>query len=563
MNPFPFRAWLTLGRVALAASALVACADEADSLPDDTPGQDTGVVDGPDSGSTEELIPGELDYPASEPGETALRRLTQAQYANIMYDTFGEDLVLPPLSEPDVDIEGLVAIGASSASVTARGVESMESASFIIAEQVMDDEAMRDAWLNCSPSGTVDSECSATFVRDMGLHLWRRPLTDEEVTRVAGLADNAAETLGDFYDGLEYALAGLLQSPNFLFRVELGSEREFNDYEMATRLSFFLWNTTPDAELLAAAEAGELTTKEGLLAHAQRMLADERSRRAVRNFFVEYLHLNRLTYLSKDPNLFESYTSDLGPDAMEETLRVIEYLVFERESDFREIMTTRQTFVNPRLAALYNIPAPNPDGWAAVKLPADGPRAGLLGQASTLNLHAHPVASSATLRGLFVRTTLLCESIPPPPVNVDTAIPEPTERARTLRDRIAIHLEDPSCASCHLITDPIGLGLENFDAVGRFRTSENGEEIDPSGDLDGVEFSDAVELGQALGEHPGFSQCLVRSMTRYAVGRPEVRDEVDLVERLGERFAEHGYQIQPLILEIVMSPMFRDAGDPR
>lgn len=496
---------------------------------------------------------------AVEPGPVSMRRLTRVQYERVVADLFGRGVVVPPLSEPDVPVGGLLSVGASETSFSARGVESMEGAAFAIAEQALETAARRARLVPCEPSGDVDAACAERTVRHLGRRVWRRPLTGAEVARITGVATRAAEALGDFHGGLQYGVAALLQSPHFVFRAELG----FTDYELAARLSFFLWNSTPDDALLDAAEAGLLSTDAGLLASTRRLLASDRAREGLRDYFTEQLTLYALDALAKDPTLFEHFNERLGPDAREETLRLLEHIVFDADADYRDVMTTRETFVNPRLAALYDIPSPVRSDFGPVRLPAEGGRAGLLTHASMLNLYAHQVSSSATRRGEFVRKVLLCQEIPPPPVDVDTSIPEPSGAKVTLRDRVREHLENPACAGCHSLTDPIGLGLENFDAVGRWRAREHGAVIDPSGDVDGEAFVDAVGLGRAIRDHPRFAPCVVRTMVRYATGRVEAAGEQPVLDALAERFASSGYRIRPLLVEVVMSPMFRRAGDPR
>ena len=498
-------------------------------------------------------------FESFEPGPVALRRLTRVQYARVVRDLFGPDVVVPDLAEPDVAQGGLLSVGASDTSFSARGVESLEDGAFAIAEQALATPESIERLVPCAPDGIVDSDCSAAFVRTLGLRAWRRPLTDDEVARIAGIADTAAEALDDFHAGLHYAVAALLQSPFFVFRAEL----ELDGYELAARLSFFLWNAAPDDTLLAAAASGTLATDEGLRAQARRLLGSRRAREGVRNYFTEQLGLYRLDRLHKDPTLFEHFNTQLGPDAREETLRVIERIVFDDDTDFREVMTTRDTFLNPRLASLYGVPAPVRGGFGDARLPADGGRGGLLTQASFLNLQSHAVSSSATLRGAFVREVLLCQEIPAPPVNVDTSIPEPTGEKVTLRDRVEEHMGSESCAGCHRLTDPIGLGLENFDGIGRWRTHEYGGRIDPSGDLDSVPFDDALMLGTVVRDHPAFAPCVVRTLVRYATGRPEIPEELPALETLSERFADSGYRVKSLLEEIVLSPLFRRAGTPR
>ena len=535
----------------------VACGDEVPTEPPD--------VD-PVAGPVE--VADESAYPEVELGPASMRRLTRAQLANSIHSVFGDAIVVPDVAEPDVVVAGLVAVGASNTSFSARGVESVERTATAVAEQVMDDPEARGRWVTCTPSATVDADCAAEIVAGLGRMLWRRPLTDDERARLVAIAGAAAEALGEFDAGLEYALTALLQSPHFLFRVEVGEAdpeppggRRFSGWEMASRLSYFLWNTTPDAALLDAAEAGRLTTRKGLREEAERLLAAPEARAGMRDFFTDYLELNALDHLAKDPTLFEHFSTLLGPSAREETLRLLEHYVFDVDADYREVMTTRETFINPRLAALYAVPAPVPEGFGRVRLPEGAHRAGLLGHASILAHNAHAVSSSATLRGKFMRTVLLCQTIPPPPVNVDTSIPEPSGETLTLRDRVAEHLENPTCQGCHLLTDPIGLGLENFDGLGRWREKDHGETIDPTGDLDGETFDDALGLGVLVGAHPAFTRCLATTLVRYANGRVEESDEQLLLNVLAERFQVHRFRVRPLVLEIVTSPLFRAPGE--
>jgi hypothetical protein len=504
--------------------------------------------------------------PADPPGESRLHRLTRSQIHSSLVDLFGDSIVLPQKLEPDTAIEGLIAIGASRTSISPRGVEQAEQAAYDVAAQVMEPGPRRDALVPCSPAGPVDPVCAAAALEPLGLRVWRRPLTVDEREHLLKLAGQAATTLGDFYDGLEFPIAALLQSPSFLFRTELGEpdpdapdRLRYTDYEMASRLSFFLWNTTPDDDLLAAAARGELTRVDGLRAQAERLVASPRARAAVRAFFSDLYELHRLDDLVKDPTLFTHMSSEVGPAAREETLRGIEHLVFAEQGDYRDLLTTRRTFLNRKLASIYNVSAPAREGFGAIEWPADSARRGLLGQLSVLALHSHPVASSATKRGKFVRKVLLCAQILPPPVDVNTALPEPSGETRTLRERVAEHLTNPACAGCHRYMDPIGLGLENFDALGRYRTTDNGEPIDPSGELDGTDFADAVALGQVVRDHPDFTPCLVKNLYRYATGHLEGAGERAMLAGLAESFAAHEHRLLPLLIDVVLSDGFRYA----
>ena len=339
-----------------------------------------------------------------------------------------------------------------------------------------------------------------------------------------------------------------------------GSQRAYTSWEMATRLALFLWNSGPDDGLLEAAAGGDLMDSERLGEIVEEMLADPRARRGVRAFADDWLEMDGLVTLGKDPTAFAYFSPDIGPNAREETLSVVEYLAFDADADFRELLTTHTTFVNRRLAALYGVPSTAVEGFAQVTLPEDGLRAGLLGHASLLALHASPNRSSRTLRGLFIRERLLCQPMPSPPANVDTTVPEGSEDAPTMRDRLAVHLETPSCASCHQLTDPIGLGLERFDGLGGFRAMENDALIDPSGELDGVAFADAIDLGVALSEHPAFAPCIVQTLWSYANGRPHESEDEAVLEALVDRFDAMGFRLKDLLRDIASSDGFRHVG---
>ncbi len=499
------------------------------------------------------------------PPEPLMRRLTQEQYFNTMRSLFGPEVILPSALEPDAALSGLRSVGSSQGSISSRGVEQYERAAYQIAEYAMAQPEVRAELMPCQPQATVDDGCARQSVEVLGRLLWRRTLETDEVERLVSLANRAAEVREDFYLGFEYALAAMLQSPRFLFRAEQGEpgeegQRRFTGYEMAARLSFFLWNTAPDDWLLSAAEGGELTSDEGLDAVVRQMLADPRARQGVRAFFSDMLGLYKLDKMVKDPTIFTQASPEVGPSAREETLTGLEELIFERNGDYRDIFTTRETFINRKLASIYGVPAPAREGFGWTTLPEDGPRVGLLGQVSTLALHSHPVASSATLRGAFVQEVLLCATIPSPPADVDTSIPEPSGDAPTLRDRVKEHLENEFCASCHELTDLIGLGMENFDSMGSWRLRDHGFLIDASGSLDGEPFEGPAQLAEVLSDHPALGRCLVRTAYRYANGRKEVGGDTMQLRALVALFEEKHYRVQALLYAIAMSPGFRLVG---
>jgi hypothetical protein len=508
-----------------------------------------GACDGDHIGLNEQ--PPDLPaYPEIQAHHASLPRLTRAQYENVLTDVFGDELIVPGPIEPDRAVEGLIAIGATETSISARGVEQFESAAFAVAEQVA------DSVLTCEPTAIADAVCAREVLAPLGRRLWRRPLDKAELDSLVEIATDSATVLGDFREGLQFSIAALLQSPHFLFRVEL-ADGPYGPYEMASRLSFFLWNTGPDEELLDAAKRGELMDDASLRRHAERMLESPRARHALRNFFTDHFELYRLDTLNKDPVVFVEMSSELGKAAREETLMVIEDLVFDLRGDYRDLFTTNKTFINRQLAAIYGVRAPRREGFGAHYWPENTLRSGILTHVSLLAGGSHPIDTSATLRGKFIRKKLLCGTINPPPVEVNPALPEPSGTTRTLKERVAEHLTNPVCAGCHSNMDPIGLGFENFDAIGKFRWRDNGVKIDASGELDGEPFADSRQLGEAIANHPRLPDCLVENLYRYATGHVDGDAEKALLNNLEERFKLQEYRVLELMVDIVMSPGFR------
>ena len=504
------------------------------------------------------------------PGPATLRRLTRVQYEHAIHDLLGANITVPSGLELDAVLSGFAAIGASLTTLSETAIEKLEGASLAIATQALGDPARRSQLVGCTPAGPWDEACARTFITGFGRRAWRRPLLDPEVARYLVVARQGAEMLVDFWQGLAYALSGLLQSPYFLYRVELGELnptsgwRQFDDWELASRLSFFLASTSPDDALLEAAKARELTQPGGLRRQAERLLDSARGRIAVRDFLNQLLRLGALDDLEQSPTDFPALTPTLPASMREETLRFVEEIAWGAEGDYQRVFDTRTTFVNGELARLYGLPPPAGTGFTPVELPAAGLRLGLLGQAAFLASNAHEQSTSPTLRGKFVREAFLCHVIPEPPADADTSLPPERQGAppRTLRERLAAH-SAPACAACHTKMDPLGLAFENFDAIGRFRATEAGRPVDASGDLDGQTFQDPVQLAAILRRHPDVETCLVRGLWRYALGRVEAEGEEMLITKLPGSLGDGAGRFRRLLLALVESESFRVAGqDP-
>jgi hypothetical protein len=414
-------------------------------------------------------------------------------------------------------------------------------------------------------------ECQRGFFERIGRRAWRRPLDPAELDALAGVAQTAGAELRDPWRGLAFGLSTLLQSPDFLFRVERGEpdpeapagsdRRRYTSLEMASRLAFFLWDAPPDDALLEAGLRGELATAEGVRATAERMLADARAERGLSRFFEEAINLDRLSGLTKDPVTFPQMSGTLGASMRGEIEALFRDVVFTRDADFGEILTSRRVFVNGELASLYGLPAPpEPGVHTAYDLPAGHPRGGLLGTAGLLAVYSHNTVTSPTLRGKFVVSNLLCFDVPPPPAGVVAELPEGDGSPETMREKVERHRSDPTCNGCHQFMDPIGLALENFDAIGAYRTTDQGLPIDASGELAGATFDGAVELARTLRESPDFAACVARRLYRYGTGHLELRSETPAVNELIGRLSEGGGRLKGLALALVTSAGFRTVG---
>ncbi|HCX14855.1 MAG TPA: hypothetical protein DGZ24_06015 [Rhodospirillaceae bacterium] len=513
------------------------------------------------------------DEPLSSGGEPVVRRLLPDQYRNIVADVFGSDIEIGGRFEPDMRKEGLLAVGASKISVTGSGLAQYDAIARGVAEQAVD-KRHRDLLMPCKPASLseFDEVCARTALGRAGLHLYRRPLTDEELDLRVNAAFEATEILGDFYQGFALSLGGMLSSPQFLFRTERPEpdpdhpgHYRLDAYSKAERLSFFLWNTSPDTELLEAAASGQLHTEKGLLEQANRLLASSRVEDGVRAFFEDMLHFDRFATFSKDAAIYPKFTTDVTEASGEQTLRTIVDVLLTENGDYRDLFTTPKTFMNPLMGSVYGVPVPKitangaPDPWVPYTYSENDPRAaGILMHASFTALHSHPGRTSPTLRGKAIREILMCQHVPDPPGEVEFTVVQDTDNPvyKTARSRLQAHATEPMCTGCHKITDPMGLAMENFDAAAGFRTTENGEVIDTSGSLDGREFANAVELGQVIADHPATTDCLVNRVYAYAAGRAPAKGEEVWMKYLKDTFIEKGHRFPDLMRTIVTSAAF-------
>jgi hypothetical protein len=423
-----------------------------------------------------------------------------------------------------------------------------------------------EALVPCDRTTRGDKTCSREFIQKFGKRAYRRPLSSDEQSAYAALFDAYA---GQGYaDALRVLVQTMLQSPTFLYHVELAPAVPPKDganlvaldaFELASRLSYFLVGTTPDDALLDAASDDTLLDDAILRTEATRLLEDPLADETLARFHLQWLALDALSELSKDGAAFPSFDQSV-PSAMESELRrFVRYVMREDDGTLDTLLTAPYSFPSGKLAAVYGTEAAV-DDHTPVQLDPEQ-RAGLLTQSAFLAVHAHADQSSPIQRGKVVIRNLLCETLPDPPPNVIATAPAPAD-STTTRQRFAEHAEDPSCAGCHVRIDGVGFGFEAFDAIGAYRTTENGKPVDTSGkfagtlDLDGP-FTGPVELARKLSQSDEVSACVTKQWFRYALGRFETQADSCSLDALAREFDASGRDVRSLLTSIVSSQAFR------
>lgn len=432
------------------------------------------------------------------------------------------------------------------------------------------DNPIRRRIFTCRPTAADEERpCARGIVERLGTKAYRRPLTDDDVADLMAFYDRGAAAEG-FEGGIRSALQATLASPHFLFRMEQAPGTaepdgmyRIADVDLASRLSFFLWGTLPDQELLDAAQSGELATTEGLKAEALRMLDDPRGAEGLASrFATQWLRLQDLEDIHPDALTYPYFDETLAESMRRETELFFRHIVAE-DRPLTELLTADYTFVNDRLARHYGIPGITSNEFRRVTYPSES-RRGLLGQGSVLTLTSHPDRTSPVLRGKWVLEVLLGAPPPPPPPDIpafeETAAAEGT-RLLTVRERMEAHRANPACNSCHRVIDPVGLALENFDVTGAWRTRDEGNPIDPVGTLyDGTELAGPGDLRDALLDRQDvIFQVFTENLMAYALGRRVEYYDMPTVRAITRDAAENDYRISSFVLGVVDSPAFRMA----
>jgi len=506
------------------------------------------------------------DCTTEQVAHTALRRLTRFEYAQTVKDLLKVD----PAPSNDIPADEVTSGYDNNSSVLT--ISSLHAEKYVLVSEALAKSAVQSlaAIDSCNTTTTSEDACALAFAKSFGRRAFRRPTTaaDEQALLAAY---TAGRTDGSYAEGIEVMIRAALQSPDFLFRLETTTPADakvalvpLSQFELATRLSYLIWATGPDDALLDAAQSGALGSKAAVAAKAREMLADPKAKLAIANFFGQWSSTNRLPITSKNTTLFPSFTADMQAAMQRELPAFLDY-VFSGDHTLRTLLTAPVAFVSGPLAQLY-VPGSAMGGTTPVKLdlPAAQGRAGILTQAGFLAVQGHPDQTSPVLRGKFVRAMMLCDPPPPPPDDVNITLPT-IDQGATARIRFAAHESaGASCKGCHTLMDPIGLPFENFDAMGQFRTTDNGQTIDASGEITEIEgdpalegeFVGVAEMAEKLAASQTVSDCMTTQWFRFAAGRFELDQDACSLGNMRRTFATSGGDLVELVVAMTQADDF-------
>jgi cytochrome c553 len=504
----------------------------------------------------------QVDCDLKDPGRVTIRRLNRTEYNNTIRDLVGVDFK-PAKDFPADDVGyGFDNIG-DIMFLPPLLMEKYLAAAEKIVDTAFQTPALKKRIMITAPSGRNKTAVARTILEQFGRRAFRRPVTAGELDRLVRFVDLAEKNGDSFETGIQLALRAILVSPHFLFRIELDREpnnpkaiHAINEYELATRLSYFLWSSMPDEALFREAQKG--TLRKNLEAQVERMLKDAKARALTENFASQWLQTCNLDTVTPNPRQFPSFNNALRADMRRETELFFEAIVKENRS-ILDFLAADFTFLNERLARHYGIKGVEGTHFRRVKLQGDQ-RGGVLTQASILTVTSNPTRTSPVKRGKWILENILGTPLAPPPPDV----PELEEakadgESGTLRQRMEKHRANPNCASCHERMDPLGFGFENYDAIGAWRTKEGNSAIDPSGTLPGGKtFKGPRELKVILKDRaPEFARCLAEKTLTYALGRGLEYYDRCTVDAVAAALAKKDYRFATLVIEVVKSDPFQ------
>ncbi len=505
------------------------------------------------------------------PGAAPIRLLTRAQYNNTVADLLGDETAPADSFPPENKVLGFDN-NASAHQANPLLVNELLTAAEGIAARAM--LGSIDQFVPCAMDGQEPDECGPGFITEFGKLAFRRPLEQVELDAFVDLFERTRAADG-FREAVQLVLEAMLQSPQFLYRPDsytavtpASGAIHMSPYQMASRLSYYLWNTMPDAELFAAAEAGGLQSEEEIETQARRMLAHDKARPVIIDFHRQWLGLDDFSGIVRDLDPRYAVYEDVLLDDLRISLEMFIDHTFWNGGTVEALFTSNTIFLNSALADVLRIPflpdsSPGGPGEFAPVLADENQRTGLLTQPGLMALLAHSDQTSPVQRGVFVRETILCDHLPDPPPNVDTTPPDPDPNAST-RDRFAEHTQDPNCASCHVLIDGVGFGFESYDHIGRYRAEENGIAVDVSGNVAGQgedlitgPFVGARDLSLKFAQSMQVRDCIVTNWYRFATGRVETEADLCSIEQARVKFNETNGDLKELLIAMTLTDAFR------
>jgi hypothetical protein len=504
---------------------------------------------------------------ASDIGITTAIRLNNTQYDNTVQDLLGTTLTPATNFAPDETSLGFDTIGGTLLDQPERQEAYLQASSDLINELFARTATDPNYTRIITCDFTTGATCQKTILTGFATKAWRRPVLDAEIAPYTTLAGAGATPK----DGMIAAMRAVLMSANFLYRLEHDpdpnaptlSPHPLNAYELASRLSYFLWASMPDDTLFADAAAGTILQDAGLKAEIERMLNDPTHQRALPNTFgAEWLDLGALQIVTPDPTMFPMFNANIQAAMTEETERfVLDYI--SNGQSIPMMLSADFTYVNAALAAYYGMPAVTGTGYQRVMVAGSNRTGGLLTLGAYLTGVSNPTRTSPTKRGLYVLDRLLCSAPPPPPAGVNIAALDTSNTSQPIRQRLALHQQTGAgCAACHKVMDSIGLGLENFDGVGRYRSADSFGPIDASGTLPSssgmpVNFDGVTQLAAILATDSRFVPCVMQNMLTFSIGRDFSKDTT-IVGQLTQTAGGNTANLRGALEAMVMSDAFRN-----
>lgn len=550
-----------LGVVAMALAGLVGCQGVVGQLETGAPGGKVGGSNGTSGTSGTGTGTGGSSA-GTDPGRVVMHRLNFSEYNNTVHDLLKTNIRLPDSFPPDDSAYGFDNV-AEILSVTDVHLGHYQATAVALANEALS-PGHREALVTCDLASQKEA-CVTTVLSSFVPRAWRRPLTEADRSRLVQLYTSRVAAGDSSDEALGRVFQVVLLSPRFLFRIEDNRDpmatapRALDGYELASRLSYFVWSSMPDEELFRAAAANELTNEDNIRAQVRRLMSDPKSAAFIQNFGAEWLDQRNLDNIAPDPTVFKTFDEDLRNAMRQETLLLFRE-VASGAIPAGQLLTANFSFMNDRLATHYGLPAVG--SKTPVRTTVSRQRGGLLTNASLLSVLAHSNETAPVLRGKWILGQLLCQDVPPPPPNVPKE-PEAMP-AQSRRERLKAHRVETVCAGCHSLMDPLGLSLEQYDGVGAMRTTDNGVAIDTADTFAGLgSFSGPQQLADLIAQSPDYARCITQHVFVYGLGRSQRDNDYDtsVIDAATQIFVDQGNRFPDLIETLVLSNVFRQRQD--